>query len=311
MTDLAGLRAFVEVVASGGFSRAATKLGLSKSVVSRRVAALEAAVGVRLFARTTRGASLTDAGIELNQRAVKILGALDEALDAVAGRDNVVAGTLRLAAPLSFGMAHLAEALAEFASQHPQLQLDTAYSDRYVDLVKEGFDAALRIGELKDSSLVARRLAPMRAVVAASPLYLARRGTPKSPRDLASHEALIYTGSARGDIWRFRAGRRAFSVRVEGRYRADNGEALREAAIAGLGIALLPSWLVSAAIATGALVEILKEFETPVSGLYVVRPPGPTAPGKVRALIDFLSARFGPSPPWEAQIGRRAKRLAR
>lgn len=292
LDDVAGLRAFVEVVAAGGFSRAAHKLGVSKSIVSRRVAALEADAGVRLLSRTTRGVSLTEAGIELNKRAVQILSGLDEALDAVAGRDNVVTGTLRLAAPLSFGIAHLAAALAEFAASHPQLQLDVAYNDRFADIVQEGFDAAIRIGELKDSSLVARRLAPVHTVAVASPLYLARRGTPVVPRDLTAHDALIYSGIPNGEAWRFRAGRKTVSVRVQGRFRADNGEALREAALAGLGITLLPGWLTAGDISGGALARVLPDYEGPERGLYVVRPPGPAAPGKVRALIDFLAARF-------------------
>lgn len=300
MPDLDGLRALVEVVAAGGFSRAAGKLGVSKSIVSRRIAALERDVGVRLLSRTTRGLSLTDAGLELHRRALQILAELDEALDAVAGRDNVIAGKLRVAAPLSFGIAHLSAALADFAALHPQLQLDIAYSDRFVDVVAEGFDAAVRIGELRDSRLVARRLAPMRGIVAASPLYLARRGTPKLPRDVASHDALIYTGSARGEVWRFHSGRQAISVRVQGRFRADNGEAIRDAAIAGLGLALLPSWLVAAALAAGQLVPILADYEIPASGLYVVRPPG-AAPNKVRALSDYLATRFGPTP-WDSDI---------
>jgi DNA-binding transcriptional LysR family regulator len=302
MADIEGLKAFVEVVGTGGFSRAARKLGVSKSIVSRRVAALEADIGVRLLSRTTRGVSLTDAGIELNKRAVQILGALDAALDAVAGRDDVVAGTLRISAPLSFGIVHLAGALAAFAARHPHVQLDVAYSDRFVDLVSEGFDAAVRIGELKDSSLVARRLADMHVVVVANPLYLARRGVPKAPRDLSAHDALIYTGSAHGDVWRFRQGQRPLSVRVQGRFRADNGEALRDAAIAGLGIAALPSWIVAGAMASGALVTLLDSYDCPMSGLYVVRPPGPLAPGKVRALIDFLAERFGPATHWDQAI---------
>lgn len=303
MADLEDLRAFVEVVAAGGFSRAAAKLGVSKSMVSRRVAALEADVGVRLLSRSTRGISPTEAGLELSKRAGQILAQLDEAFDAVAGRDNVIAGTLRLAAPLSFGIAHLASALAEFAVREPQLQLDVTYSDRFVDLVREGFDAAVRIGALKDSSLIARRLAPMRTAIVASPLYLARRGVPQRPRDLTGHDALIYTGTATPDIWQFRSGTRTFAVRVQGRYRADNGEALREAAIAGLGICQLPTWLIAADVSRGTLAEVLTSYDRPQSGLYVVRPPGGAAPVKVRALVDFLAARFG-APPWEAKLDR-------
>jgi DNA-binding transcriptional LysR family regulator len=299
MADLDALRAFVQVASLGGFGRAAVQLGLSKSIVSRRVAALEAELGVRLLNRTTRGVSLTEAGARLQRGAARILAELDEALGAVAGRDEAITGTLRIAAPLSFGIMHLAGWLAEFALAQPLLQLDIAYSDRFVDIIREGFDAALRIGELPSSSLVQRRLAVMRSVVVASPLYLARRGTPRTPSDLTQHEALIYSGSARGDIWRFKAGRGTKSVRVEGRFRADNGEALREAAIAGLGIAALPSWLVAPAVAARLLTPLLTEFAAPETGLYLVRPPGPVAPGKVRKLIDFLSQKIGPEPVWD------------
>ena len=197
--ELDDLRAFVGVVEAGGFSRAAARLGLAKSIVSRRVARLEASLGgARLLARTTRGVSPTEAGAAFHARCVRVLAELDEAREEVAGREAELVGTLRLAAPLSFGIAHLAPALARFAAEHPRLALDVAYSDRMVDLVAERFDAAVRIGALVDSSLVARRLAPVRLVAVASPAYLERRGVPETPADLARHDCLVYSAGAEG-----------------------------------------------------------------------------------------------------------------
>jgi DNA-binding transcriptional LysR family regulator len=298
MPDPADLEAFVQTAALGGFSRAATRLGISKSMVTRRIARLEAEFGVRLLSRTTRGVSLTEAGTELEGRARRILAEIEEAREAVSGRLGEITGTLRLAAPLSFGIAHLAASLAEFAQAHPRLRLDVHYSDRFVDLIADGFDAAVRIGTLADSSLVARTIAPVRMLPVASPTYLLRKGEPKTPSDLVDHDALIYSGAVDSEVWRFRSGRRFLSVRVPSRMRADNGEALCEAAVAGLGIAALPTFLLSAAIERGALVPLLADHAMPEGGLHVVRPPG-EPPAKVRALTDFLAARFGPEPYWD------------
>ena len=298
--ELDDLRAFVAVVEAGGFSRAAARLGLAKSIVSRRVSRLETSLGARLLARTTRGVSPTEAGAAFHARGVRILAELDEAREEVAGRQGSVAGTLRLAAPLSFGVAHLAPALARFAADHPRVALDVAYGDRPVDLVAERFDAAVRIGALPDSSLVARRLAPVRLVAVASPAYLARRGAPGKPEDLADHDCLVYSAAAGGgEAWRFRAGRGSVSVRPHGRFRADNGEALVAAALEGLGVAALPTFLAGEALRSGALVPLLEAFPMPEFGLHVVRPPGGPAPARLRALIDFLAARFGPEPYWD------------
>lgn len=295
------LRAFVAVVEAGGFSRAAGRLGLAKSIVSRRVSRLEASLGgARLLARTTRGVSPTEAGAAFHARCVRVLAELDEAREEVAGREGDLSGGLRIAAPLSFGIAHLAPALARFAAEHPRVSLDVAYNDRMVDLVGERFDAAVRIGTLEDSSLVARRLAPVRLVVVASPDYLERRGAPDRPEQLAAHECLIYSAAANGgETWRFRAGRGLTTLRPHGRFRADNGEALLAAALAGLGVAVLPTFLAGGALGSGALVPLLAAFPMPEPGLHVVRPPGGPAPARLRALIDFLAARFGPEPYWD------------
>jgi DNA-binding transcriptional LysR family regulator len=296
--DLDDLRSFVEVVESGGFNRAARRLGVAKSIVSRRIARLEAELGVRLLSRTTRGISPTEAGLEFKARGERILAELEEAREAVAQQAAGVAGRLRLSAPLSFGVRHVAPVLAEIAQRHPRLEMDVSYSDRHVDLIGERFDAAIRIGTLKDSSLVARRIAPVRAVLVASPGYLARRGRPSTPSDLAGHDCLIYTGSIVAD-WQFRAGKRSISFRPEGRLRSDSGEAILQWAIAGLGIGEAPSFLVSEAIESGALEALLTPYARPEHGIHVVRPPGSYVPGKVRVLIDTLVEHFGGQPHWD------------
>ena len=299
MIELEDLRSFAEVVESGGFTRAARRLGVSKSVISRRIARLEDELGSRLLSRTTRGLSPTEAGLELKARSERILTELEEAREAVASQGSEVVGRLRLSAPLSFGVLHIAPVLTEIARKHPRLEMDVAYSDRIVDVVGEGFDAAIRIGALKDSSLVARRLAPVRAVVVASPDYLARNGRPRTPRDLTGQQCLIYTGSSTLD-WVFRSGKRTIAVRPEGRLRTDNGEVMRQWAIEGLGIAALPSFLASDALAEGKLEAILRDYQMPEAAIYVVRPPGAYVPGKVRVLIDTLAERFGGEPFWDA-----------
>jgi DNA-binding transcriptional LysR family regulator len=298
MVELDDLRCFVEVVESGGFGRAARRLGVSKSIVSRRIARLEADLGARLLSRTTRGISPTEAGLEFKARSERILAELDEAREAVAQQGGGVVGRLRVSVPLSFGVRHVAPVLAELAVRHPRLEMDVSYSDRFVDLIGERFDAAIRIGTLKDSSLVARRIAPVRSVIVASPDYLARKGRPKSPSNLAAHECLIYTGRAVPD-WQFRVGKRWISIRPEGRLRSDSGEAILRWVIAGLGIADAPSFLVSDAVESGALEPLLLDYPMPEHGLHVVRPPGAYVPGKVRVLIDALVERFGGEPDWD------------
>lgn len=294
MQNLEDVLAFVRVVETGGFSRAAHRLGVSKSIVSRRVARLEANLGVRLLNRTTRGIAPTDAGLEFKARCVDILNQLDAAREAVACRERDVAGTLRLSVPLSFGVTRLAPAMAAFTAAHPRVSVDLSFSDRFVDLVNEGFDAAIRIGILSDTSLVARRLGAIEACVVASPAYLGQHGRPEKPQALADHECLTYSGGAR-DTWQFRSGRKWLSVRPQGRFRADNGEALRAAAVAGLGITALPDFLVEDSLARGELVRLLESYPMPEASIQLLRPGGGTAPARVAALADFLVAWFGRS----------------
>jgi DNA-binding transcriptional LysR family regulator len=296
--EFADLQTFVHAATLGGLTRAADRMGLSKSIISRRLAKLEAELGARLLTRSTRGISLTEAGDDFLVYAERILAEMDDARAVVASRDGELAGRLRLAAPLSFGTEHLAPAVAEFASQHPRLSIDVSYGDHVHDIVAEGFDAAVRIGSLANSTLVARRIAPMRAIVAASPDYLERRGSPKIPQDLASHEALIYTGFRDPGMWIFDGNPKAFGVRVTGRIRANNGEALRAAAIAGHGIGIFPAFMIHHQLRAGALVAILADYPLPTVGLNLVRAPGP-ASAKFSIFATFLLERFGGKQPWD------------
>jgi DNA-binding transcriptional LysR family regulator len=298
MTEIDDMRAFVEVVESGGFSRAARRLGLSKSIVSRRISRLEEQFGAQLLSRTTRGISPTEAGADFKARSERILAELDEAREAMAHHRGDVVGRLRLSAPLTFGVRNVAPLLAMLAERHPRLEVDLALSDRRVDLVAEGFDAAVRIGTPEDSTLVARRITTIYAALAASPDYIAEHGQPQAPEDLARHQCLLYSGMANAD-WTFQLGKRTVSVRPRGRLRSDNGEAILEWAIAGRGIAALPVFLLSDALERKALVPVLQGYPMPESALYVLRPPGQNVPGKVRALIDVMVERFGGEPVWD------------
>lgn len=298
MSELDDLRSFVEVIESGGFNRAAKRLGVSKSIISRRIARMEADLGTRLISRTTRGISPTEAGLEFKVRSERILAEFDEAREAVAQQAGEVAGRLRLSVPLAFGVRHIAPILAELAKRHPRLELDVSYNDRLVDLIAERFDAAVRVGTLRDSSLIARRIAPARSVLVASPDYLARNGRPAAPDDLLAHECLLYTGRAGAD-WQFRMGKRLAAVRANGRLRSDSGEVTVQWAAAGLGIAEAPTFLVSDAIDSGALEPLLLDYPTPEYGIYAVRPPGSYVPAKVRVLFDTLIERFGGVPAWD------------
>ncbi|PTQ10296.1 LysR family transcriptional regulator [Sphingomonas oleivorans] len=297
--DLVDVLAFAWVVESGSFARAGDRLGVSKSIVSRRVARLEEKLGARLLTRSARGTEPTDIGSDYHRRLVAILGDLEAAHEAVAEATSEVAGTIRLTAPISFGVDHLSSVLAEFMTRHPRVELDVALEDRRVDLLAEHFDLAVRIGNLPDSSLIARKLAPVRAVMVASPAYLDARGRPSHPRELAKHDVLFYTNSNSTGEWRFRVDGRWERVRVAGRLRANNGDALREAARAGLGIALLPSFIASRGLIDGSLETVLGDCPLEEAGLYAIMPPGRATTARVRALVEHLARSFGPTPAWD------------
>jgi DNA-binding transcriptional LysR family regulator len=292
--DLLDVLAFVRVVETGAFSRAAERMGMAKSIVSRRVARLEDQLGARLLTRSAQGAQPTDVGQAYFERASKVLAELEAAQEVVAEATTKIAGPIRVSAPLSFGVQYLAPALAEFAAAHPEVELDISFDDRIVDLIAGGYDLAVRMGALRDSALIARKIAPSRRVPVASAAYLKRRGRPEHPRDLARHDVLLYAN----EQWRFRVGKGWETVRVQPRLRADNGEMLRAAAVAGLGICILPSFIAAPALESGALEPLLRDYPLEEGALHAVMPSRATT-ARVRALVDFLAERFGPEPSWD------------
>jgi DNA-binding transcriptional LysR family regulator len=281
--DIEELRTFVEVADAGGVSPAARRLGISKSIVSRRLARLEEELAVQLLARTTRGAALTEAGATFRDHAARVCAEIDAARETILPAADL-RGRLRIAAPLSFGPTHFASVLAEMARRHPRLHVHTAYSDRFVDLVAEGFDCAIRVGYLQDSNLIARRVGPLYGKLVASPGYVRAHGSPETPEDLTAHEALMQ-GT---ETWQFVDGDEVITVHPRGRFKADNGTALVAAAVAGLGIAWLPDGLTNEHVASGALVPVMPRYPPPPAGIYVIRPPGRHPPLKVRVFTDLL-----------------------
>ena len=285
--EIEDIQAFVAVADAGGLSPAAKQLGVSKSIVSRRIARLEKSLGARLLTRSTRGAALTEGGASFREHATRITAEADAARDALAP-DGKVRGRLRVSAPLSFGSTHFAPVLAELAARYPDLEVHASYSDRHVNLVTEGFDAAIRLGMLGDTNLVAKRISTFGGRLVASPAYLAAHGTPKTPADLDAHVAV----NRANDEWPLRHGDETIIVHPRARFTADNGAALVPAALAGIGIALLPDFLIEEHLASGALIPLLPDYPLPEAGVYVVRPPGGSASCKVRALIDIMAERF-------------------
>ena len=296
--DLMDVLGFVRVVETGAFARAADRMGISKSILSRRVARLEEQLGAKLLTRTAQGAQPTEIGHAYHARAANILAELEAAQEVVADAVTQVAGTIRLSAPISFGLRHLAPVLAEFAKLHPRVELDVSLDDKRVDLVAGGFDLAIRIGKLADSSLKARKLTTVRGSVLASPAYLEARGRPEHPRDLNHHDLLHYANLG-AEQWRFKIGNRWEQVRGHVRMRADSGDMLRAAAVAGLGVVILPNFIAAPAIEAGELERLLPDHLQDEVGLYAVMPPGRASTARIRALVDFLGASFGPEPAWD------------
>jgi DNA-binding transcriptional LysR family regulator len=281
--DIEELRTFVEVADAGGVSPAARRLGVSKSIVSRRLGRLEAELGVQLLARTTRGAALTEAGATFRDHAARACAEIDAARETMFPEGDL-RGRLRIAAPLSFGPTHFASVLAEMARRHPKLHVHTSYSDRFVDIVAEGFDCAIRVGYLQDSSLIARCVGPLYGKLLASPDYIKAHGAPETPEELVEHEALMQGTEA----WQFMDGNEVVTVQPRGRFKADNGPALIAATVAGLGIAWLPDGLTHEYVASGALVPVMTRYPPPPAGIYVIRPPGQYPARKVRVLTELL-----------------------
>jgi DNA-binding transcriptional LysR family regulator len=298
----AAVVAFVRVVEHGSFARAADRLGLSTSAVSRQVAELEQHLDVRLLNRTTRRLSLTEAGQVYHERCVQLLADLDEAEASVRPATVVPKGTLRLTCGVTFGERYLAPAIAEFAALHPQLSFDLDLSDRTVDLVDEAFDLAVRIGAPGQQALVARRVGWTQLVCCAAPVYLQRRGAPQSLEELSAHDGLAYTYVATPNVWSFELpGGERRTVRVPMRHRANSGRMLVALAIAGLGITMEPDFIVAPEVRSGALVRVLPQFLGVRSPIAAVYPSRRHLSAKVRAFVDFLAARFAVSSEWSLQ----------
>ncbi|HEY3494719.1 MAG TPA: LysR family transcriptional regulator [Polyangiaceae bacterium] len=292
---LLAMIAFAKVVEARSFTGAAAKLGVSKSVVSERVTLLEHELGLKLLHRTTRKLALTPDGLALYERCARVATAADAALVEFAGTGDTPRGVLRVNAPIVFSEEYLIEPIGAFLERFPDVRVELGMSDRMVDLVEEGVDVAVRIAErLTAPGLVARRIAGDKPVLCAAPAYLERRGTPASAEELVHHECLGYSLLKLSQEWRFRspASKEPFSVPVEPRFMAASGALLRRAAVAGLGLAVLPRFMVAADLAAGRLVAVLDSLYAPALGIYAVYPEGRRVPGKVRAFVDTLAAHF-------------------
>jgi DNA-binding transcriptional LysR family regulator len=301
MDRIDAMRVFAKVVDEGTLSAAARRLAVSKSSVSKQLARLEDRVGARLLHRSTRKLAPTEAGRAFYDRCVRIVRDVEEA-ELEAGHAHAAPhGLLKVNMPPSFGRMYIAPLLPEFVAKHPKIRLDLALSDDTLDTIAGGFDVTIRPAlELEDSTLIARRLAPCRCVVCGSPEYFARRGIPTEPAQLEKHNCLIYSYPATRRAWHFSGENGRSWIRVSGSIRANTGDVLREAVLAGVGIAQLPTFIVGPDLAAGALVAVLASYEDSSAAVWALQPPGRRPSPKVRAFVDFLAARLGPNPPWDS-----------
>ena len=300
MDRIDSMGVFAKVVAKQSFSGAARELRLSQAAVSKHVRALEDWLGARLLDRTTRRLNVTEIGALVYERCERILDEVDEVLQSTSALQIAPRGVLHLAAPVSFGITQLGPALADYLARYPEVVVDVRLDDRLVDLVDEGFDLALRVGALKDSSLIARRLAPVRFALCASPGYVKQHGAPRHPDDLSSHRCLFYSMRVIPREWRFLGPDGEVALRISGRFRANNGNMLYAAMLAGAGIGFVPTFVAGRDLAEGRVISLMPDYQPVESELSVIYPPGKNLSAKVRTLIDFLAARFGPEPPWDA-----------
>ncbi|MDO6687084.1 MULTISPECIES: LysR family transcriptional regulator [unclassified Agarivorans] len=300
MDGFSAIPVFVAVVESGGFSPAARSLGISKSAVSKRVNQLEQHLGVKLLHRTTRKLSLTEAGKHYFEHAAKAHNAAKDAEDAVAQLQGEPQGLLRINTPMSFGRLHIAPLIAEFLTRYPKISIDMMMDDKVNDLVAEGFDLAIRAGDLPDSSLIVRKLAPLNSVLCASPAYLKLHGTPTQIEQLSQHNCLQFSYSQDVKEWTFMRDGQSQSIEVKGNYRVNNSEALRDAMLQGLGIGRLPTFVAGPDIKAGRLVTLLDEFKMPNKTIHAVFAERQYLPAKVRAFIDFAVEYLAADQPyWE------------
>jgi DNA-binding transcriptional LysR family regulator len=306
MDRLDDIGLFLRVLDLGSISAAARSLDLSVAVASQRLQRLERQLGVRLLHRTTRRLHATPEGAALAERGRALVEDLETLTTELRRSGADVSGTLRMTASASFGRQYLSPLLPEFLARYPNVRISVDLSDAMKDPVSSGFDLAIRIGALEDSNLVARRIAPNRRVLCASPDYLARHGTPTAPADLAAHECLVLVGSqGRQDIWRMiDHNGREIAVRVGGRFECNLGEVLRDAAVGGLGIALHSTWHVCEDLKSGRLRQVLPHYRLAESGIHALMPQRRLVPLRVRAFVEFLVEKFGETPPWDREVAR-------
>ncbi|RIW07859.1 LysR family transcriptional regulator [Vibrio harveyi] len=299
------LKLFVRLASTHNISMAGQELGLSPAVASAHINKLEEGLGVRLVHRTTRKVSLTEEGQAFLPHAEEVLATVEAARGAVGVGHKAPTGTLRVTASASFGRLHLVPALKGFMAKYPELTIDFRFSDSIIDMVEGGFDVAVRLAELKDSSLVARKLAPDRRIVVASPEYLAQHGTPQSPEELVNHECVTLAGM---ENWVFETPEGQYSMRASGSFRTDNGDAMRDACIDGLGVSINSIWSVYKQLQKGELVEILQDYPLVMNAsIWAVYPSSRLIAPKVRAFIDYFAEYYGQPPYWELELAEQQK----
>jgi DNA-binding transcriptional LysR family regulator len=303
MDKLDAMNAFAKVVAAGSYAEAARRLGLTRSAVSKAVMELEQLLGARLLDRTTRRVTPTEAGLAYYERAAAILADVEETEIQISRLHDEPRGVLKINAPMSFGIMYLGEAVAAFMTRYPELRIELVLNDRFIDPLEEGVDVTVRIGALADSSLIARRLAPARLALVAAPEYLAHAGQPKTPSELRDHRCLAYGHMAAVHRWQLIQGSEVVTVQITSALCSNNGEVLRTAALAGNGIANLPTFLVGPDIAAGKLMQVLPDNPPAEFGIYALYAPNRYLAAKTRVFIDFLVARFGEEPAWDAFRG--------
>ena len=302
MDRIDAMRAFVAVVTEGSFSNAANTLQLSPQLVSKYVSKLEEQLNSRLLNRTTRKVSLTEAGSHYFGHAQQILLSIDDMESKLGGLQQNPKGVLRISAPVSFALKHMAKLITDFQIHYPLVKVDLQLTDRKVDIVEEGFDVALRIGQLKSSSLIAKKVAPIRVMLCAAPDYLNKHGTPTQPEDIAEHRYLHYSYmnmDGKDDIYQLL---KAKYLKQGSELRSNNGDVLVDAAIAGAGIVLQPTFIISEALSSGKLVVVLPKLEPEALGLYAVYAHRKLLPHKVRCFIDFMEGYYGTPPYWDESI---------
>jgi DNA-binding transcriptional LysR family regulator len=305
LPDLEGLAIFAKVAETRSFAAAAAELNLSKATVSKAVGRVETKLKTRLFDRTSRRIALTEAGRQLSDRASRVLAEGEAAEDEALARSSAVRGLVRLAAPMSFGVLHVAPLLPEFLARYPEVAIDLNLSDATVDMIGDGFDAAIRIGVLPDSSLIARRLCGMPRYLVGSPSYLKKHGSPRHPLNLADHVCITYGHGTAMETWRFRhKNGKSASLRPSGPLRVNNGDAMMPALIAGVGLGILPEFMLRHALDAGRLKRLLADWSLPSGAVYWVTPPGGLRPKRVEFLADFLFERLGPQKVGDEGVSR-------